>query len=273
MSKRIQIASIASPFDVKLPPRPDRAFLNMRDAIEGFPLAARRAVEAMWLRYRRRATNHWLSQFPRETHMRFWEMYLALALEADGHRLVLPNTARSDEGPDFTLLRDGLPAVVVEAVCATLGDPASPNSVPDFPPSTPDKIEVRRYPEEQVVLRITSALADKAKQRQRHVDAGLVDPASPFVIALNCGGHHDLMWGAIDPMALKALFPVGHRFVSIDPLTSKTVDGGWTTRMAVTKAQAGGGAGEAVPTTMFATPAFCAISAVLCSNANLADHA
>ena len=273
MSNRFQTALVRSPFDVKLPPQPHQAFLNMRDATGGFPLAARRAVEAMWLPFRHRATNHWLSQFPREPHQRFWEMYLALVLEADGHRLDMPHTARRDEGPDVKLLRDGLPSVVVEAVCATLGDPASPNCVPSFPTSTVDKIEVHMYPEEQVVLRIASVLADKAKQRQRHVASGLVDPASPFVIALNCGGHRELSCGAVEPMALKALFPVGHPSLSIDTRTFRTVDSGWTTRMAVTKTQVESGAGVAIPTTMFANPAASAISAILCSNANLANHA
>lgn len=268
----MKAAAIASPFDGAPPAGADPIYLAMKSASTGIRRDARRAVEAMWSSYRHRATDHWVREFRLQTHKRFWEMYLTLVVEADRHCLDTPRTTRRDEGPDLVLLRNNLPAVVVEAVCATLGDPGRPNSVPAGLLPSPGKPVVGTYPEEQVILRITSVLNDKVNQRQRHVRRGLIDPDSPFVIALNCGGHFQLMGGPIEPMALKALFPVGHPFISIDRQTMASVGSGWTPRTTVTKTGTGNLGPVAIPTMMFATPAFSEISAVLCSNANVTNH-
>jgi hypothetical protein len=245
----------------------------MRAATEGPALLVKQAVEAMWEAYRGRATTHWLREFPCQTHNRFWEMYLTLVLQADGHRLEPLRSVRRDEGPDVVILRDGAPPVVLEAVCATLGEPDNPNSVPPFPNSTPGNTKMREYPDEQVVLRMTTALHTKAKQRDSHIAAGLVDPASPFVIALNNGGAFELKFGPLEPMALKALFPIGSPYGTYDVRIRATIERGWTTREAITKVPSEPGAGEApVPLTMFTDSRFAGVSAVLCSSADLANH-
>jgi hypothetical protein len=268
-------SDIDSLFSLPLLGNVDPSYVAMRTERNAAAREAREAVDILWFRYRDRATRHWVVQFPTKTHDRFWEIYLTVHLQDGGLEVARSVSIHRDDGPDVQIIRQGLPAIVVEAACIGPGDPVYTNSVPIYPPSDCGAFEVRPYPEEQLILRYTSALHAKARQRERHVGSGFFDAQSPFVIAVNAGGCTEALLDPIQPMVLKALFPVGHLYLSIDNVTLRSVGGGWTTRPQVFKARPGdrtSGQSSAVATTMFSAEEFTGVSAILHSGVNVANQ-
>jgi hypothetical protein len=268
-------SDIDSLFGLPLTGIVDLSYASMRARRNPAACEARRLVDALWLRYRDRATRQWVTQFPLRMHDRFWEMYLTVCLRDGGLEVAPPSSILRDVGPDVRIIRQGLPTIVVEATCIEPGDPTNTNCVPIYPPSVRGAFEVRNHPEEQVILRYTAALHAKARQRERHVANGLFDAQSPFVIAINAGGCTEALFSPLQPMVLKALFPVGHPYLSIDTLTGRSIGGGWTTRLQIFKSSSGAGTsglGSAVPTTMFSGQEFTNVSAILHSGMNVANQ-
>lgn len=253
-----------------------------RALLEDVPLHAqlRTYLEAMWSRFRPLASAHWQSEFPRQTHRRFWEMYLCAALLDFGFQLEqLP-----DDAPDALVrLPDGRP-VWFEAIAADAGEPGNPNSVPQLSELALDVVRVGYLPEEQIILRITSAIASKISQRAKRIKRGRVKAEDVYVIAVSAGAV-PLAFAAMRdlPIAARAVFPVGHQYFKVNTSSFEVVDSGWASRMGITKkprpaakseVQANASAvSSVVPTTLFANDNHAEISAIVYSDARVSRHA
>ncbi|NVJ27774.1 hypothetical protein HUW62_41845 [Myxococcus sp. AM011] len=250
-----------------------------RALLEDVPFHAqlRTYLEAMWSRFRPLASAHWQSEFPRQTHRRFWEMYLCAALLDFGFQLEqLP-----DDAPDALVrLPDGRP-VWFEAVAADAGEPDNPNSVPQLSELALDVVRVGYLPEDQIILRITNAIVSKVNQRARRIKRGRVKAEDVYVVAVSAGAVPLAFVAMRDlPIAARAVFPVGHQYFKVNTSSFEVVDSGWTSRMGVIKkprpaamSEVQTNASVVVPTTLFADDEHAGISAIVYSDAKVSRHA
>lgn len=89
-------------------------------------------------------------------------MYVGNALLDAGHNLIAPKP-----GPDFGIELNGQ-RIWIEAVAATAGDPCKPDSVVQPKPG-PDGLISGYVPQDQIVLRCTTAIHSKfPTQYRRH---------------------------------------------------------------------------------------------------------
>ncbi|MBN8232483.1 hypothetical protein JYK02_33705 [Corallococcus macrosporus] len=253
-----------------------------RALLEKIPLHAqlRAHLEEMWSRFRPLASSHWQSEFPRQTHRRFWEMYLCAALLDVGLQL----EPLRDDAPDALVrLPDGS-AAWFEAVAADAGDQDNPNSVPPLPELAPGTVHVGYLPEEQMVLRITGVIASKIKQRAKRIGRGRIKAEDAYVIAVNAGAVPHAFAARSDyPLIVRAVFPIGHQYFTVNTASLEVENSGWTSRMGISKKRnppantqvpsSELAALSIVPTTLFANDEHAGVSGILYSDATVSRHA
>lgn len=128
---------------------PDPAYCNLRDLEHNEELKA--FCESLWQRYSPYADRHFLAEIRTQFNQRFWEMYLGVAILNHGYKL----HRVGDHGPEFGIDINGR-RYWLEAITPTSGE--GPDAVP---PLEYGARAARRVPQEQIILRITSALATK----------------------------------------------------------------------------------------------------------------
>lgn len=124
----------------------------------------------LWSIFKPFADSQFAEEFSRNFNQRFWEMYLMTQLS---HKHGEPQSP-TGKGPDFKFRED--PFVCVEATVAERGNP--PNAVPDISQRGNEDDFV---PFEEVILRITTRLAEKVKSN----DAKEEGNKYPYIIAIN----------------------------------------------------------------------------------------
>ncbi|ALQ50274.1 hypothetical protein [Nitrosomonas ureae] len=190
---------------------------------------------------------------------KFWAC-LSEALVAERLRCkYFPPRRRLGQGPDF-LVMDGTRKVWIEVVC--------PEPI-DIPHNwlNPQKGRVS-FPHEQILLRWTSAIKNKAEiliggvDKKGYLESGEVGPNDAYVIAVNgcrlrSGPFSALIGISQLPFAAEAVFPVGPYELQINKTTRQVVDRGHQHRPHIrnkNKAE--------VPTFTFLDSRFNAISAI-----------
>jgi hypothetical protein len=135
-------------------------------------------LQALWERYEAYADPDFLTKIPHEFHQRYWEMRLGCTLLDLGF-VLQPSKGK---GPDFDACTPAGKRVYIEAV--TKGPGKEPDAVP-----RPNFGSGGMEPEpwDQIVLRIRAAISEKSCQHASHVNSGIIDPAVPYVIAVNIG--------------------------------------------------------------------------------------
>jgi hypothetical protein len=111
-------------------------------------------------------------------HQRFWEMYLAVTFLERGYELHRLKRA----GPEFGIDIQGK-RYWFDAIAPTAGE--GPDAVPQVEYGRP---VASRVPQEQIILRITSALAAKRAKWQKDLAAGRVTEKDGFIVAMNDRG-------------------------------------------------------------------------------------
>ena len=135
---------------------PDAACLTYKkvnEATDGRLKETREHCKDLWYDYAQYADAHFLDEFPRNFHQRWFEMYLTVSLLRTGIDVCCPKP-----GPDIQVKLDGR-HIYVEAVCATSGEPNLPDSVPDLLLG-----RVADVPMDDYVKRVMSSLRDKANK-------------------------------------------------------------------------------------------------------------
>ena len=163
--------------------------------------------EDLWRDFREHADSHFVSEFCRHFHQRWFEMYLAVSLLRRGF-----DVRSQDTGPDILLETDG-GRICIEAVCATAGEIGHTDSVPKAPLGKAFTVPVRQY-----VLRIRSALEDKARKFNRYLEEKIVCEDDNLAIAINIYGIDGIIAG-MDDVVMRALYGRGDLVLTIDKYT------------------------------------------------------
>jgi len=168
------------------------AYKNVRNGKKGFLRKARQHCEDLWSQYESYADPHFLDEFPRRFHQRWFEMYLTVSLIQSDFDIQCPKP-----GPDILLKLNGR-RMWIEAVCATRGEESKMDSVPKLQMNSVDRV-----PMDQCVLRVTQSLKDKSEKYKDYLRDKTVCPEDLLVIAinvrsLNAGPHvHDVFNKAV----------------------------------------------------------------------------
>jgi len=230
----------------------DPGYLNIRRV--PFVRPAKRYVERLWRVYAPYADRHFREDARKHFLQRYWEMYLAVALKDAGFTPV----KLTDKGPEFFIEIDGR-RVWVEAIAP--GGGQGPDKVSEFPLE-----EAFNVPTEQVLLRYTSALAEKHAKYRRDVEKGIVGPSDGYVLAINCREIPHARFGSVIPYVVQAFLPFGNAAVAFDVRTGKIVDKYFERRESVSKRNA-----AKISTTAFLDPAYAGISAIIHSAVDAAN--
>jgi len=238
----------------------DKAYINLRDlADEPHAVAGRAFCERLWRTFHADADPHFLTEIRRDFHARFWEMYLTCALRQRaakrGCQVTCPKSSKGS--PDVLLEFEGR-RIWIEAVTVTDGDPFKPDA-----PVEANRPKPGQIPDEQILLRYTTAIDAKFKKLLDYRQKGIVDEKDGYVIALNAYPL-TFRWAEPEmPRFLKSIYPLGPLQFIIDKKAMKLVETRHEFRDRVAKKS-----GTTIPTTIFLDKRFAGISAVLHSYAN-----
>lgn len=232
----------------------DAAYCNLRDADHCVEWKA--FCESLWRRYAPYADPHFLDEVRNQFHQRFWEMYLGVAFIDRGYELHRIKGA----GPEFGIDIDGK-RYWLDAIAPKGG--VGPDAVP--------QVEyggraARRVPEEQIILRITSALEAKRAKWQKDLQSGLVSERDGFIVAINDRAIRWAWLGAEIPYVVKGLYGFGNLTMSFDKRTLEIVESKHERRPAILKAS-----GTGISSQPFVARECPEVSAVLYSSVDAAN--
>ncbi len=206
-------------FDPLVPAR-DPIYIALRDYDH---LAdTRNHIEELWHFFEPYAEPQFRKKIAVEFEARYWEMYLGwLAL-----RVSLPLNPNKGKGPD---LRISLPTgrnLFIEATAPGPGTGKNKVPEPKLMRLGDSNAILEAIPTEQVVLRITSGLAEKFKIYKKYLNDKLIQPNDPYVIAVNPAAMTFARGTYDPPLIIQSLFAVGNLMVSFDrddPTLDKTL--------------------------------------------------
>lgn len=232
----------------------DPAYINLRDADHGRDWKA--FCESLWSRYSPYADAHFLDEIRIQFHQRFWEMYLAVTFIDRGFTLYRHKRA----GPEFGVDIGGR-RYWFEAVAPTAGE--GPDAVPQLQFGRP---EASRVPQEQIILRLTGALAAKSAKWSKDLAAGLVSGEDGFIVAINDRDIRKSSFGGDMPYIAKALYGFGDLAVAFNRATMEIVETRHQYRPAIAKV-----GGAQVSSKAFIAKECPQVSAVLYSGVDAAN--
>jgi hypothetical protein len=162
-------------------------------------------------------------------------------------------------GPDI-LIEDSCGRIWTEAIAPTSGDENNPDQVPLLQIGEPTQV-----PEEQIILRYASAIREKFENKYyKYLDNGVILPADTYVIAINSCKIEAALMESAAPKILKAVFPIGHRQITIDKKSKKIIHDGFKLRNSITRAK-----GVAVATDLFLNPKYENLSGIVYSGVGI----
>ena len=209
----------------------------------------REKFDTLWTFFKPYADSHFANQYKLQFDKRVWEMYIGCIL--------LKNTLKInslDEGPDFIVDNNEY----IECVACSNGEKNKPDSVPEiFLAQTYDEIRLQDVPDDQMILRITSAIAGKHKIYQSRKN---IDKNKPYIIAVNTGSlQYPQDYFGI-PLIIRALF--GLQFLQINQRGESSFS--WRREIQKTTTP--------IPVNNFTNESFKEISGVIFSNNSVLNH-
>lgn len=169
-------------------------------------------LEDAWSSHRGIADPDFVSEFTsgddEKFHQRFWEMLLTRRIEDWG---LSPIIRRG--GPDVTVEKDGV-KLHLEAIAPSPGSGADAVPRSYLVPAeitVGEAIVAQNVPHEQILLRWTSAIAEKGKKYAGYLKSGVVANNDCCVIAINSLmlGHDGFIGISQWPAAVEATHPFG----------------------------------------------------------------
>jgi hypothetical protein len=201
-------------------------------------MAAKEHFVEMWNFYYSAGLNdpHFTSEFPSRLCHRWWELEVAWFLSQKGFEL-----KSSSYGPDLLCIKGDIKIYVEDVIC----EPGDPNS-PDFPaelmpgPHNDGKVKVTHVdlPERErlELLRLRNSIESKVHQYHQRLEKGHIDPQIPYILALSPVMIPDMISdGDGIPAVVKAVYPVGQIYLTIDRTSQKVIDKGRTYRPTIQK--------------------------------------
>lgn len=188
----------------------------------------------------------------RHFSQRWWEMYFWV-------RLVELNLAPSHPGPGMpdTMGTWRGQSIYFECVSPTVGQ--GDNKIPEFPSG-----KAHSVPQDEVTLRMTTAIAAKVEQaKKRQERTGL----NPYIIAIDTSQLH--FSGFDEALCLRTVYPLGHATVTLFPNSNK--EPVWSNQY---RPEIRRGERAAIPTTGFLDGTdYKQISALIFCNSNIGNIA
>ncbi|PIT99090.1 MAG: hypothetical protein COT74_11615 [Bdellovibrionales bacterium CG10_big_fil_rev_8_21_14_0_10_45_34] len=159
--------------------------------------------------------SHFQQDAVENPQQRWWEMYLSWVLYKvagfKGHKV-------NGEGPDFCVLLPDGKKIWIEAVAVKAG--TNDNEV-----TRPPVGRAGTLPVDKMVLRVTSAFADKARKIERYIEQKIISPEDAVVIAINTGEMRDSdLADQYPPLAVRALLGVGAMAFKVSVHLGDTVE-------------------------------------------------
>lgn len=210
----------------------------------------RQYAKKLWQIYEPFADSHFRVDARKHFFERYWEMYLTVALLANGARPVRVGP----RGPEFFFSAHGK-RIWIEAIAPGAGD--GPDAVRENSSGTASEI-----PLDSIILRYTNALHVKNEKLQEEMARGIIAADDIVVIAINGAGIPYAPWGSTLPYLTQALLPIGPLTLSFDRATGQITDRCYRRKEAVQKKS-----GAAISTMPFLESAYSRVSAVIHSSA------
>lgn len=212
----------------------------------------RERFENLYKVFKSHADSHFLSNIKYQFHERTWEMYVGCSLLSRGI-----DFKSNDKGPDFLIEESGK-KIWIE--CVTCGEGEGDDKVPTMLYNT-----VNSVPENEMCMRIASAISDKYLDYQKYL-GNIVSGDDTYIFAVNTGGFSFPPDGAI-PLILRCLFAIGHPTITF-PRDGGEPTHGWSQIPALKKKN-----GSEVPMDFFLKKEHSGISGVLYCGKNVLNHA
>jgi hypothetical protein len=217
---------------------------------------ARLFVENLWNRYKDHADKDFPQKIATRFHDHFWEMYLACTLKDNGNDLLIKTRWK---GPDIEIKSADFSRIWVEAIAATPGYGEDRVHLPKL------DNEMIYVPQEQIVLRYTTAIDAKYKKYTYYKNENIIGISEPYIIAVN-GNKVPCASDDENPYIVQALFPIGLQFVQINWDTPEESTTGYTYRPEIKKAS-----GNCVPTNNFLRREYEGISGIIFSRVGIRE--
>lgn len=187
----------------------DKAYTNVRD--ENHPLlkTARNLCEKLWLNFEPFADDDFKVEIANDFDARFWEMDLTCFFMGQQFDL-----SSANHGPDIFLTK-GNAKYYIEAVCPQ--DGIKQNKIPEIRANK----GVQKLPDDEITLRLTSAISTKHRAYNRYLKDKIVNHDDYLIIAINScqldGAHIDFP----TPRIVRSLYPIGHQVLKRNPTTDE----------------------------------------------------
>lgn len=215
----------------------------------------RNFIDSLWSRYYPYADDHFLEDARNHFQERFWEMYVGVTLLDRQFQLY----RASDSGPEFYFLLERR-KVWFEAIAP------GPGVGPDYVPQPPLG-EASAVPTEKILLRFTSALAEKRNKYLIAKSKGIIAEDDLYILAINSRKIPHAPFGSTMPYYVQALLPFGNPAIAIDKKTMEVVDSYYQYRSNIAKAN-----GQSISTLGFLNLEFSFMTAVLHSSVDCVNH-
>ncbi|MFK8137784.1 MAG: hypothetical protein AB8E15_05415 [Bdellovibrionales bacterium] len=198
----------------------DPAFVSISENYED----TRELVEKLWIDFKGicESKKEFLAQIKIDFFARCWELYLGYNFIQNSEAEVIPKN--KTDGPDFNIkVNDQL--IYVEAIC--------PKNSIEVKAAYDNQRKVGRAmspPDEEKRLIITGALSTKIQQYHERIEKELVNPDTPYIIAINAGN----ITFADYELLISILFEVGDQYIEIARGTTEVVGQGFKVKEPIT---------------------------------------
>ncbi|MFH4621769.1 hypothetical protein [Vibrio furnissii] len=225
----------------------DPAYENIRDGQHPMEIFGRNLTNQLWETFQPFSDQHFTEQLAIDFDARFWEMDLTVDLIRQGFDVSCPKP-----GPDVCLNVDER-RVWIEAIAPKEGEGA--DKVPEVVTG-----EAHAVPNDRIILRYTSAIAEKYNKYLEYLKSEIIAPDEPFVIAINGCQIPSARADFEPPRIVRSVFPIGHEYLTVDKKSGDVVDSGFEFRLSVQKEN-----GTEIPINHFINSEYSGISAIIFS--------
>ena len=237
-------------FEVKVQD-PHSTWQSLKTADDARIYKIRQRLEELWPYFHPYADSNFRDEFARHPHQRFWEMLLCVHLVESGKN-VIAKRDRVQSGPDI-LVKEAGETIWIEAVTPTAGEPAKPDTVPDFQADG----EVYTAPNDSLLLRLLQGMDEKRNRLQSYIDNSIIAPDDLRIIAINAADQKG--FGGFAGVFERVLYPTQTK-------TWGDTDWTWGIPCQVLK-----GNGSVVPASVFVKPEYRDITGVIFSPSTISD--
>ena len=230
---------------------PHQTWQSLKTADDARVCKIRQRLEELWQYFHPYADSNFRHEFAKHPHQRFWEMLLCVFLLESGKN-VIAKRDRVQSGPDILVKEPG-ETIWIEAVTPTTGEPAKPDTVPDF------QADGKAYsvPDDSLLLRFLQAMDEKRNRLQSYVDDSITASDDIHIIAINAGDQKG--FGGFTGVFDRVLYPTRTKILG-------NADWMWGTPCEVVKSN-----GSVVPASVFVRADYQDITGVIFSPSTIGD--